>query len=481
VTATNININYQQPGGGFVTANYATTTAPNTPSWSLCAGDLDGNGQNDLMYGGGSGVTFMMANADGTAFTEMTFPQYVFCQRTNMVDINNDGLLDAFSCHDVAPNVYFLNNGDGTFTFYQGGLGDTSGGGNYGTLWTDFDNDGDIDMFIAKCRGGNPVVSTNQMHRNNGDGTFTEMAATINLADPMQTWSSAWADYDNDGDMDVMVGASSFTAGGHKLMRNDGTTFTDITAGSGFDTFGGTSIEHIAYDFNNDGWVDVMSGANTILLNNGDMTFTPNPVGVSVGPVGDLNNDGFLDIMSGGTAYLNTGNDNNWIRINTVGTVSNKNGIGARITVTTPAGSQIREIRSGEGFRYMSTLMAHFGLGDETEILQITVQWPSGIINTVTAPDINGTLTIVEEINTAVADPTATTLLIYPVPARDQLFVTGTQRTNAPVRLFDATGKLLLQGALVNDRLDVQALPTGLYVLEVSTANGPVQRSFTKE
>ncbi len=481
VTSTNVNINYQLAAGGFNTVNIATDSAYNTPSWSLCAGDLDGNGLNDLVYGGGQGVTLMFAQEGGTAFVDSSYAQYVFCQRTNMVDMNNDGNLDAFVCHDVAPNVYLLNDGNGEFLWNQGGLGDTQGGGNYGSIWTDFDNDGDMDLFIAKCRGGNPVVSTNQLHRNNGDGTFSEVAAQFNLADPMQTWSSAWGDFDNDGDMDALVGASSFAAGGHKLMRNDGTTFTDITAGSGWDTFTGTSIEHITHDFNNDGWLDVMGGGSSILINNGDMTFTPNPVGFDVGAVGDLNNDGALDVMNSGTARINDGTNNNWLRINTVGTVSNNNGIGARIIITTPSGQQIREIRSGDGFRYMSTLFAHFGLGQDSEILQVQINWPSGIVNVWNDVDINSSITMVEQLSTDVREQVAMDLLLYPVPANDHLVVSGSGLANSIVRVFNASGTQVHTGSLQNDRLNVSGLTPGLYLLEVTSPSGPVRKPFVKD
>jgi hypothetical protein len=481
VTTSNININHQLPDGGFSTVNLPNDTVTNSPSWSLCAGDLDGNGQRDLVYGGGSGVTVMFANEDGTSFRDSSYAQYVFCQRTNMVDINNDGRLDAFVCHDVAPNVFLLNDGNGQFIWNQGGLGDTQGGGNYGSIWTDFDNDGDMDMFIAKCRGGNPVVSTNQLHRNNGDGTYTEVAALYNLADPVQTWSAAWGDFDNDGDMDALVGASSFSAGGHKLMRNDGSTFTDITAGSGWDVFTGTSIEHITHDFNNDGLLDVMGGGGTIMINRGNMVFEGNPVGFEVGAVGDLNNDGFLDVISSSTARLNNGNDNNWLRIRTVGTVSNSEGIGARITITTASGQQIRDVRSGDGFRYMSTITAHFGLGQDDVVEQVLIRWPSGIVNVINDVPINGTITVIEEVGTDVADEQPLALRLYPVPAGAELFVQGAHAGSPEVRVFAASGGLVRRERLEGGRMDLTGLQPGFYVLEVID-NGGVQRlPFTKE
>ena len=278
-----------------------------------------------------------------------------------------------------------------------------------------------------------------------------------------------------------MVGASSFSAGGHKLMRNDGDTFTDVTAGSGYDTFTGTYIEHITHDFNNDGYLDIMGGGSTIMMNNGDMTFTPNPVGFDVGAVGDLDNDGYMDMQTGGTARINNGVGNNYIRIIPQGTVSNKNAIGARVTITTASGTQIRDIRSGDGFRYMSYLGAHFGLGQDEEVLQVTVRFPSGIVNTIDNPAINGTVTIVEDVNTSVTTVTREQLVLFPVPTADLLFISGDYNVNQPVRVFDMNGKLVKQAVVNGNHITVGGLTPGMYVVEVQTNDGPVQRSFAKE
>ena len=474
---SNINVNYQQQGGGFVAVNIPTPAANYPASWSIAAGDLDANGQIDFVYGAGSGVTIMKADANGTSFTEISGPEYVFSQRTNMVDINNDGHLDAFVCHDVDPNVYYINDGFGNFTFNQGGLGDTPVGGNYGSIWIDYDNDHDIDMFIAKC-GSDPI---DQLHRNNGNGTFTDVAPAMNLVGGEQSWSSAWGDFDNDGDMDVMIGNSS--GGAHKLMRNDGTIFTNVTVGSGFDTFTGTQIEHTTHDFDNDGWLDVLCANGTIMVNNGNMTFTAVAAGFGNGSVGDLNNDGYLDISSSGNIYVNDGGVNNWIRINTVGTTSNKNGIGARVEITTASGTQIRDVKSGDGFKYMSSLLTHFGLGNDQAVDEVTIYWPSGIVNTVTNLPINGTITIIEDAITSVAPtPANLQLAIGPIPAADDLFITtNANLMNARVTVFDVAGKHVLGTTLTSDRIDVSALHSGVYVLQVQMEGRTEQRRFVKE
>ncbi len=480
VTATNIRVHYQQPDGTFNMVDYVTTSADYTASWSMAAGDIDGNGFLDLLYGGGSGVTFMVANADGTGFTEVSGPQYVFSQRSNFVDINNDGNLDAFVCHDVQPNVYYINDGTGQLSYIQGGLGNTPDGGNYGSIWIDYNNDHKIDLFIAKCRGSNQSpASVDQMHQNNGDGTYTDVAAPLGLADFHLSWSSAWADFDLDGDMDVLIGSSSMAQGGHKLMRNDGATFTNRAVGSGFDVFGGTSIEWVTHDFNNDGRVDVLGASNTIHFNNGDWTFTPIVVTASSGPIADLNNDGFLDVLNGGTIRLNTGNGNNWLRVNLHGTLSNVNGIGARVAITSTLGTQIRDIKSGDGFRYMSFLGAHFGLGDDELVEQVTVYWPSGTVDVITDVAVNEVLDVTESLSTATAELPATAYTVSPNPASDRITIAG-ELSGATAILLDGAGRVVLRANAADGAIDVSRLATGSYVLNLVTAGGTWKERITK-
>ncbi len=483
VTATNVRIARQQPDGTFSVVNIPTPAAVNSPSWSMAVGDIDDNGQMDLLYGGGNGVTFMYANEDGTAYTQRSGSEYVFSQRSNFVDINNDGFLDAFVSHDVQANVYYLNDGEGNLTFHQGGIGDVPDGGNYGSIWIDYNNDGLVDLFLAKCRGGASAANINQLFRNNGDGTFTDVAPQVGLADNVQTWSGAWGDFDNDGFQDVIVGASSFTNGGHKVMRNNGTTFDDISAGSGWDDFYGTSTEHVAHDFNNDGYIDVLAGGGVIMLNNGDWTFRQANVGVSAGGVGDLNNDGFLDVVNGGTIRMNTPNGNNWLKINTVGALGNRNGIGARVTISSAMGNQLRDVKSGDGFRHMSSITAHFGIGQDTEIDEAVVFWPSGQVTVVPNPTINTTITISENsMTTAVEEAKPEELSLFPNPTSDVLRVEGsavnTQRT---VYILDAAGRLVQESSLSSGSVDVSRLATGSYVLQLTFNGKVISRKFTKQ
>lgn len=481
VNSTQIVISYQQPGGGF---NNVTYTIPSTiiqPTWSIAAGDYDNNGFNDLIYGSGSGIAFVKANADGTGYTSDRKPQSFLTQRTNFIDINKDGKLDAFVCDDNAPNRFYMNDGT-NMNHNQGGLGDFPSGGNYGSIWIDYDNDGDMDMYIAKCSGGGsgPGGNVDELLRNNGDGTFTNVAVAANMANPTQTWSSAWGDFNNDGWMDAVVGINSTANGLSKVMKNNGNgTFTDVSAGSGYDNVNALSREYVAYDFDNDGFLDVLGAGNTIMFGDGAFKFSPNLNAYTLDhdnrPIGDLNNDGFLDIQNGNTIMLNDGNTNKWLKVTLRGTQSNRNGIGARVEIYGAWGKQIRDVQSGVGFQNMNTLNTHFGIGQATSITKVVVKWPSGLVDVIENVTPNTTLHIVEGTHLGVKDIQNTQGLftVYPNPSEDIInFKSNGDFIPVEAKLFEASGRIVLQTKVERNSLSIKSLTSGIYILVLMDKNG---------
>src|SRR5690606_21411841 len=116
----------------------------------------------------------------------------------------------------------------------------------------------------------------------------------------------------------------------------------------------------------------------------------------------------------------------NWIKIVTIGDTeggySNKNGIGARVEITTDSGTQIRDVRSGEGFRFMGSLNTHFGIGTNTTINSVKVKWPSGVVDEILNPNINEMLIINEGSSTlSTPDTFVTDLILYPNPTKSVL------------------------------------------------------------
>ncbi len=289
--------------------------------------------------------------------------------------------------------------------------------------------------------------------------------------------------------MDIIITASSGT---HRYFRNNLDTtnsteeaYTNITAGSGWDTNTSTNIDNVAYDFDNDGYVDVLGGGNKIMFNNqGNGTFSPvSYSGISVGGIGDLNNDGFLDILNGNTIRYAVPNTNNWMKFSLKGIQSNSNGIGARVEIYGAFGKQIRDIRSGEGFRFMSSLNAHFGLGQNTAVTQVVIKWPSGVVDTINNPPINQMINVVEGSTLSNDSFSSSELSVFPVPAKNLLHI----KTNATIavvkaEIFDLQGRLVQKSSVENDTIDVQSLTSGTYIVLFADANNKTYtQKFTKE
>ena len=374
-------IDFQQPDGSYL-QNFFPLNIQALPGWSICAGDLDNNGFNDLLFANGSALSFIKANNAGTVYTEYLMPDSIFSQRSTMADIDNDGWLDAFVCHDQDQSIPFRNDGEGNMSTDYGLINTSDQPGNYAAIWTDFDNDQDIDLYVSKCLAGaapGDPVRTNLLYRNNG-GSYSEIATSVGLDDNSQSWATVFEDFDNDGDFDAFIVNHDNQ---NLLFRNDGAgiSFTDVTANSGIDASDLGAFENTSGDFNNDGYVDIISDLqHEIYLGNGDLTFTGQDAPFQLGAIGDFNDDGFLDVLQNGLLWINGGNaDNHWIKVNLFGLVSNRNGIGARVEIYGAWGIQSREVRSGQGFSPMGSLTVHFGLGQNTEVDSLKIKWPSGM------------------------------------------------------------------------------------------------------
>jgi len=463
-------------------------------------GDYDNDGYLDIFTAGpsSSGSNLFHNNGDGTfdqVLEEPFLSDSSDFQVSSWVDIENDGDLDLFVSAGgnvgFTDNYLYINNNDGTFTRDTTNLITKDSTATINCSWSDFNNDGYVDLFIAN--GAQFIdAGANYLYMNNGDGSFTRLTEGAIVNDQNSSLGSSWGDYNNDGYLDL------FVANGreNKLYKNNGdNTFKSVLAGE-MVTENSVSAGSGWADFDNDGDLDLLvaniGSNNSLFENNGDGTFTK-VLGESFSEhIGfgcswaDWDKDGDLDILftwtntNHNTPYLNNGNSNNWINIHCTGTMSNTSAIGAKIWLkATVNGSeiwQVREITGQTGSLGQSSLNAHFGLGSEGTIDSILVQWPSGITQEFSDIPVNNHIEIIEGESLSVQEfshnSTIDLFTVYPNPA--DAFVTVQFELNRPANIdlsiIDLSGSTLLKlrkekyfDGLNNVTFQSNSLPSGIY------------------
>ena len=226
-------------------------------------------------------------NAFNAEWVDLTYPPLgkdtTYSVGVAWGDYDNDGDLDVYIARGGYPNQLFRNEGGGIFAEATSGpLGDSNFG--EGVAWGDYDNDGDLDLYLTNCG------TANKLFRNEGGGVFVD-ATSGPLGDPACGVGFAWGDFDNDGDLDIYLVNSDSP---NKLFRNDGAgTFVDATSGPLGDSGAGTAVACADYD--NDGDLDIyivnFGSANKLLRNDGGLVF----VDVTSGPLGDAGNGRGVD------------------------------------------------------------------------------------------------------------------------------------------------------------------------------------------
>jgi hypothetical protein len=242
-------------------------------------------------------------------------------------DVNGDGFVDLYVSNKGGSNKLYLNNGDGTFkdTTATAGSGIDAPGFTMGSVFGDYDNDGDVDLYLAT--GGQYEIEANRLFANNGDGTFTDVTDKAGVGLKAFTYSASFADYDNDGDLDLYCANYGVGAKNVLFANNGDGTFNDVTdaAGVGDKSW---SWMGIWSDIDNDVDVDlyVVNGRypagepNKLFVNNGNGTFTEQGAAAGVNDpnwglgasFADIDNDGDFDLfvsnyVGGNNLYINDG------------------------------------------------------------------------------------------------------------------------------------------------------------------------------
>jgi hypothetical protein len=399
---------YQNQGNGTFTEVGLLAGVRDTSS-SLCStwGDVNNDGFLDLYVG-----NFNMANrlylnnGDGT-FSDITVSAGV--GNTNdprslmMVDYDNDGFLDLYVANLGKQNVLYKNNGDNTFSDVTIASGATDYGIAMGSVFFDYDNDGDQDLYLTHDNY-NPCI----LYQNQGNGTFWDVSQASGTNVSAMAMGVDFGDFNNDGFFDLYV----TNLGNNFLLKNNGDgTFTDIAFDAGIDDNGmgwGTYF----LDVDNDGLQDLYMINNSnfipkpnalyhnlgndsfaIVSTNTDLESRYNGIG---GASADIDNDGRIDIAIsniggiGNQLFQNTTvNNNNWIKIKTEGTVSNRAGIGSRVEIFTNGWHQMNEVASGRSYCSGNSLIMHFGVGTATNVDSVRVSWSSGQVDVYPNMEVN--------------------------------------------------------------------------------------------
>lgn len=226
-----LNQLYRNDGGEFIKITQGAIVTDVANSHGLAWADYDGDGDMDLFVANVFGAApqnnnLYNNNGDGT-FTKITQGDIVndggFSTCGSWGDYDNDGDFDLFVANSYGSFSNFLydNNGDGTFTKVTDGAIVNDAGWTFGSSWADFDNDGDLDLFLTTTVGDYASPSRNFLYENNGDRTFTRIDEGDIVTDIGWSWGGVWGDYDRDGDLDLFVAKSRNQNENNALYRND--------------------------------------------------------------------------------------------------------------------------------------------------------------------------------------------------------------------------------------------------------------------
>ena len=463
------NVLYRNNGNGTFTDITKTAGVGHQGYGMGCVfADYDGDGNIDLYVTNYGANVLYRNNGDGT-FRDVTESAGVSCKLWStgaaFADVDADSDLDLYVCNYVTydleqleqmkeeslqsgkpvpsalnphvfepqDNVFYRNNGDGTFTDVTTEIGIAAPGGrSMQAIFSDFDADNDLDLYVAND------TSVNYTYRNDGSGLFTDVSAESWAADFRGSMGLAAGDYDGDGDVDLFMShwVDEENALYRNLLKEDGATehirfvdesYTAMLAEGSIKQIGwGTAL----FDYDNDGDLDIFvtNGStfqelkrpqvlipqrDALFRNDGDGTFTDvsGITGIAALPTrvgrgaafADYDNDGDVDIFilnnhAKPTLLRNDGgNRNNWLHVELVGTNTNRNAVGAKIQVKAMNQTQIREIYAGDSYMSFNSFIAEFGVGSATQVESLQVIWSNGNVQTLHNVPTNQQLRITQQ------------------------------------------------------------------------------------
>jgi len=468
--------------------------------------DYDNDGDKDFFVTAIEGKNAFYSNDGEMNFTDISstigiFQTDLFTYGASFGDIDNDGDLDLFiSNRSPEDHNYLYRNDSGIYVDITGTSGiSLEGQLSFCSIFFDYDKDGLQDIYVSNDKEEN----INRLYKNLGDGVFQDVSDSSNAGVDVSAMSTTLGDFNNDGWFDIYITNTPFSQvssiQGNVLLKNNGDgTFTNVATetGTSFDSVGWGSV---FLDADNDGLLDIYvsssENGNGSLISSAfyhqqdDETFTiPQDIGFNTdlresysNAIGDINNDGKPEIVVGNDTdnnFLwqnNTLNENNWLKVKLEGVVSNKDGIGNTIEINVDGQSQYRYTLAGEGYLSQNSFYEFFGTGLSNLIDYVKVTWTStGATETFNNIEANQSITIKEGIgilndnNYIVED----LLSIYPNPSNDGVFKLSTKNNESnTLKVYDLSGRLIfkVKNLKNNDEFSLNHCKKGIYVANLSS------------
>ena len=467
--------------------------------------DIDNDGDNDLFITSDVSGNRLFENTGNMILSEITEESGMITTVLNSFgaswgDYNNDGYLDVFiSNRDTEiPNILYKNNGNKTFTLVnvEAGLINT-GTMSFCSAFFDYNNDGYQDIYVSNDK----VIYSNTLYKNNGDGTFTDVSIESGTDIYIDAMSVTIDDYNSDGWMDIYVTNSS---PGNVFLKNNGDgTFTDIASSSGtfFNSIGWGAV---FLDADNDKDLDLyVSGeydgsvpnylSAAFYVNNNDDTFNldnsivPNDNAKSFSnAIGDSDNDGLLEITVNNIIHNNiflwknnSSSTNNWLKVKLEGTQSNRCGIGSLIEISVNGEIQYRYTLCGEGYLAQNSAIEIFGVGSANIIDYIKVKWLSGVEDVIYNIGVNQLVEITEGSFLSNYDYLENKdVIIYPNPTTNLVYCNANNMSFISGKMYDLKGRLVSKLKISSglSYFDLSDCLAGIYICKVISGN---DRTYT--
>lgn len=456
----------QHPSGVFVNNgnNTFSNVSPvisglsNYASWGCAIGSLDNDKYLDWVY----------AHAQGF-HSGGAFPSKVYVSKNNSVtpiSISGLALTDSLKPYTVP-------------------------------YWSDFDLDGDMDLFVASGPGGTQGYDYcyKNLKKETGLDSLVRMTSSLFTTQTQDGQCYNFIDYDNDGDLDLCL--TNYSGSASRLYNNSNGIYSTVNA-----PWTSSALPYLTNcwgDYDNDGDLDMITTSDNFSAryyrNNGNGSFSyissgiSTPAGTSGATNGDYDNDGDLDIYLHGKSNAKAlfrndtvAGNRNWVNFKFKGTTSNISAIGTivRIKATVNGNSvwQIREINAQNSFQSQNDLRVHFGLNDATIIDTIKVNWPSGIIEYYTNINVNQFYSIEEgaSISTITSlredEQNSKDFILYPNPTNNILKIKSSYLSKIKlVQIYSLKGNKILELEVNNGIIDVTNLKEGVYIVKCTVEN----------